>query len=139
MRKPGTRRSISLSEEQWEALREIGEREDRSVNSVIRVALAAYIEDRRPGRAFGDLARAYGGPKLDTFGRRVAPTGAGEPESRVIPGDPQKLVSPTIEETAGVPANLKSAEPEETRPPDDEEARLLRQSFPHLKDPKIIR
>lgn len=127
-------RSVALNDEQWEALADIAKAEDRPVSYLIRLAVSEFLLRHTDATTY---VNTPDGPRIVSEYRGLPLP----PETEILKSrgsDPQTLVEQGIEETAPVPPNQKQAEPED-RPPTDEEARLIRESFPHLKDPKVKR
>lgn len=107
------RRSIYLADDQWGALAELGVAQDRSVNAMVRQAVANYLTATR----IVPPNQHSAGP--DTSAQSLVPEQLG-PHVRTT-GEP---VLPAVKA--------------ETRDPDDAEAAGLRAAFPHLKEPKIV-
>ena len=125
------RRSVYLPEDQWERLREIAENEDRSVNYLVRQAISDFI-------AFGNHVPPSAGRPSQTTGESGVSSPApavAEDEAPASPS-PENLVEANPDTLTGPAANIKSDD--ETRLPTDEEAALLADQFPHLREPMVV-
>jgi hypothetical protein len=102
----GARRSIWLYEDQWQQLNKIGERDDRSVNWLVRQAVELYLQDQQvvdeitiPTVFQPQVVRAEeDGPAAP------APPARGDDSAG---SDPQKLIEQEPDATAIVPPNAK--------------------------------